>query len=376
MKRYNVIVIGTGGVGSSAAFHLARRGQSVLALERFSPGHDRGSSHGQTRIIRKAYFEHADYVPLLQRAYVLWAELEQLTALQLYEPVGLVEFGPPDGVVVSGVLGCAEKYQLPVELLDLEDLRRRFPGFRLPVGSVAVFEQDAGFLHVERCVRAHAQMAVANGCELAANNEVLGWTATAYGVEVRTQDETYAADRLVVAAGAWSSSLLRSLEIPLRVLRKHLHWYSCEDPCYAASSGCPAFFYEVPAGYLYGFPQIDPRGVKVAEHSGGTEIDDPLEDERAAEPDERARVEQFVGECLPGVSRTCSDHAVCYYTMSPDEHFVIDRHPDYEQVVFAAGLSGHGFKFTSVLGEVLADLAVTGASNQPIEFLSCGRFAQ
>ncbi|MEO8493922.1 MAG: FAD-dependent oxidoreductase, partial [Planctomycetota bacterium] len=165
-----------------------------------------------------------------------------------------------------------------------------------------------------------------------------------------------------------------SLGIKLRVLRKHLHWYACNDVRYRADHGCPAFFYETPAGYLYGFPQIDEQGVKVADHTGGTEISDPLADDKSPEPRDVQRVEQFVREYLPGVSTTAQRHAVCYYTMSPDEHFIVDRHPAHNNVVFAAGLSGHGFKFASVLGEVLADMALSGRPTLPMEFLHCGRF--
>jgi len=226
---------------------------------------------------------------------------------------------------------------------------------------------------VERCVLAHLAEAVRHGAELRTDETILDWQADDRGVTVRTNKQTYAAQKLVITAGAWSKDLLADLGIKLRVLRKHLHWYTTNTVSYRADNACPAFFFEVPQGHFYGFPQIDERGVKVADHTGGTEISDPLSDDRSTETEDVSRVENFLSEFLPGVSRTAYHHAVCYYTMSPDTHFIVDRHPVHGNVVFAAGLSGHGFKFTSVLGEVLSDLALAGATRLPIEFLSCQR---
>jgi monomeric sarcosine oxidase len=373
MSTYDVIVLGTGGVGSAAAFHLARRGATVLGLDRFPGGHANGSSHGETRIIRKAYFEHPDYVPLLNRAYELWSELEQRAGERLYHEVGLIEIGPPDGVVVPGVLTSARQHRLRVDELTAREAAERFPAFVVPDWSVAVFEQQAGFLMVERCVLAHLAEATKGGAELRTGETILNWQVNDSNVTVRTDKGTYSARKLVITAGAWAKYLLADLGIRLRVLRKHLHWYACDDVRYRADQGCPAFFYDTPAGFLYGFPQLDEQGVKVADHSGGTETSDPLTDDKATEPLDVERVEQFIREYLPGVSLKPQRHAVCYYTMSPDEHFIVDQHPAYENVVFAAGLSGHGFKFTSVLGEVLADLAMSGTTRQPIQFLGSQR---
>ena len=369
-NTYDVIGIGTGGVGSAAMLHLASRGCRVLGLDRFPGGHDRGSSHGQTRIIRLAYFEHADYVPLLRRAYELWSQLEQHAGRQLYFPVGLLEVGPPDGVVVPGVLDAAQRHGLSLEHLDRIAMRERFPGFVLPDGCSAYLETNAGYLLVEECVLAHLAAARKLGAELRVGETVVDWQATANGVRVRTDKATYHAGKLVISAGAWSGKLLADLGIDLRVRRKHLHWYQTANDLYRADRGGPCFFFEMPDGYFYGFPQIDALGVKVAEHSGGTVIDDPLHDDKSVEPHDRSRVEAFLSRTMPGVTRQATRHDVCYYTMSPDEHFIVDRHPAHPHVSFVAGLSGHGFKFTSVLGEILADFATTGAISLPIEFLS------
>ena len=374
MSSYDVIVLGTGGVGSAAAFHLARRGVRVLGLDRFPGGHDQGSSHGETRIIRKAYFEHPDYVPLLHRAYELWRELEPQSGQQLYREVGLVEAGPQEGIVVPGVLAAAQQHGLAVEVVSAADFKDRFPAFALPEGDVAVFEREAGFLRVEACVLEHLRQAATCGADLRAGEAVVSWQAGGSGVSVRTESATYHAASLVITAGAWARGLLADLGIPLPVRRKHLYWYACNDPCYRADNGCPAFFFETPAGYLYGFPQLDEQGVKVADHTGGTEVTDPLADDKSIESEDQRRVEAFLDSYLPGVSKRNTRHEVCYYTTSPDEHFIVDRHPQHANVVFAAGLSGHGFKFTCVLGEVLADLAIGGITTLPIEFLRCDRF--
>ncbi len=367
-------MLGAGGVGSAALYHLARRGVRALGIDRFAPGHDRGSSHGETRIIRLAYFEHADYVPLLRRAYELWEELAGRCGQRLYHETGLLEVGPPDGVVVPGVLASARRHSLGVESLDPSEAERRFPGFRIPGGMAAVFERRAGYLRVEDCVRAHAEAAVRLGARLATGETVLRWCADGAGVAVETDRGTHRAARLIVAAGAWSGGLLAELGVRLEVRRKTLLWYRTAASQPREENGGPGFFYETPGGLFYGFPEIGGGELKVAEHSGGESVADPLGVDRSLCPSDRRPVEAFLRRYVPGVaSGDCLRHAVCLYTMSRDEHFIVDRHPGHPQVAFAAGLSGHGFKFTSVLGEILAGVALEGASGLPIGFLSCER---
>ncbi len=371
---YDAIVLGTGGVGSAALMHLARRGLKVLGIDRFPPGHDRGSSHGESRVIRMAYFEHADYVPLLRRAYQLWSELEARCGKQLFHRVGLLEVGPPDGIVIPGVLKSAQEHQLSVDTLDAQQVHERFPGLHVPAGMSAVYEADAGYLLVEDCVLAHASSAVQHGAQLHIGESVQSWHAHGKTLHVVTDRGTYATEHLVITAGAWANDLLHDLGAPLRVVRKHLHWFASDKPCYGHTAHCPAFLYELPHGVFYGLPEIGPSGVKVGEHTGGAAVTSPLDDPRDAEPLDRQRVQAFVTQCLPACSTNVLRHARCFYTMSPDEHFIIDRHPAHDQVVFAAGLSGHGFKFTPVLGEVLAEMVVEGKSSQPVDFLNLERF--
>lgn len=383
MDRYDAIVLGTGGVGSAALMHLAARGATALGIDRFEPGHDRGSSHGQTRLIRQAYYEHPDYVPLLRRAFELWTRLEADAGQQLYHQVGLLQIGPPDGEVLQGVRASARQHALPIENLTAAESHRRFPGFRVDDDCEAIFETRAGYLLVERCVQAHASQAVRLGAHLHAGETVRDWRAEGTTVVVETDRGTYATSRLIVTAGAWAAPLLGQLRIPLEVRRKPLYWFRPQTDIYRADLACPAFLYDLekrgqnyfsaPAGCFYGVPQIDSAGIKVAEHTGGQVVADPLSVDRANDPADQQRVALFVERYLTQATTDCTDYTVCLYTMTPDRHFVVDAHPDHPQVVFAAGLSGHGFKFTGVLGEALSELALDGKTDLPIGFLSAGR---
>lgn len=382
-NRYDVIVLGLGGIGSAAICHVARRGHRVLGIDQFSPPHDRGSTHGQTRIIRQAYFEHPDYVPLVLRAYELWREVEAATGQTLLEQVGLLEVGPGDGVVVPGVLASAARHDLAVERLSAADAERRFPGFRVPGNYAAVFEPTAGFLHVERCVAAHLQLAVQAGAALQTNTAVASWSRSGNAIAVLTDRGEFRAERLIVAAGPWAAHVLPALGVPLVVRRKPLYWFAaaggdaatCANWPLSVAAGCPTFLYELSQGVFYGFPQFDDRGVKVARHSGGETVADASTVDRALDAADCDAVAEFVEAHLVGLARRPRDHATCMYTMSPDEHFVVDLLPGEPRVAFVAGLSGHGYKFAPVLGEILADLVDAGETKHPVGFLGLDRFA-
>lgn len=372
MQSYDAIVLGLGGVGGAALLQLAQRGARALGIERFGIAHDRGSSHGHTRIIRQAYFEHPNYVPLALRSYELWAELERRTGERLFHPVGLLQVGPPDGEVVRGVLASAAEHGLEVEQWSPSEIARRHPEFAASPETTGVFEARAGYLEVERCVAAHIGAATALGAEIALGEVVRSWRADGSGVAVETDRATYRAERLIVAAGAWSPELLAGLGIRFEVLRKPLFWFHAKGNAFGA--GCPCFLFETPAGEFYGFPALEPFGVKVAEHTGGERVGDPLDVDRELREADALRVQDFARAHLPGLKLEISQHAVCMYTMSPDKHFVLGTHPQDSRVVFAAGLSGHGFKFTPVLGEALAELALTGETALRVGFFSWRRF--
>jgi len=392
---YDAIVLGVGGVGSAALYHLARRCAHVAGIDQFSPPHSFGSTHGHTRVIRQAYFEHPDYVPLVMDSYRQWRELELKSRRQLLHQTGLVQFGPADGVVIPGVLLAADQHHLALEQLSPAEVRRRWPGLRPPDGFKAVFEPAGGYLLVEDCVRAYLAAAREAGARLITNTQVLAWSAENATVRLHTTDGDLAAFRLVIAAGAWATQLLSDMDIQLTVLRKSLFWFATEVAAYDESAGFPIFLFELPgdsqrpvslqtmghagqadrhAEVFYGFPKIDSRGVKFAEHSGGTVVNDPLLVQRLMDIEEKRRLVGVLSRHLPGVSNRVADHSVCLYTMSPDGQFIVGRHPQHANVAFVAGLSGHGFKFSPALGRALADLALDGGTSLPIQFLSPARF--
>ncbi|MEM8491928.1 MAG: N-methyl-L-tryptophan oxidase [Pseudomonadota bacterium] len=360
MNDYDLIVLGTGGMGSAALYSAAARGLRCLGLDRFPPAHDRGSSHGESRLIRLSYFEHADYVPLLRRSYELWDALDPA----LLHRSGLIYFGQENGAIIGGVLASANKHDLEVERVKAE----MFPQYQFVDGLQAVFEPDAGWLPVERCVQMHLDAATSAGAEYRWGEAVLSWEKYADGIRVRTESNSYSARALVIASGPWAGDLLPDLALPLTVVRKHLHWFACDDDRYQHG-----FFYELPHGQFYGFPVSGGR-IKIAEHTGGESVEDPLSACRDRCPEDDRRIAEFVAEFLPGVHQERLAHQTCFYTRTPDEHFVLDRHPQADNVAIVAGLSGHGFKFAPAIGEVLVDLATTSATPDEISFLSLQRF--
>jgi sarcosine oxidase len=371
--RYDVIVLGVGTMGSAALFELARRGRRVLGLEQFVPGHDRGSSTGQTRVIRKAYYEHPDYVPLLRRAFERWYDLEQRCGRRLFVECGCLSIGPADGELVPGVRRAADEHGLPVDVLTATELRRRCPAFRFGDDMIAVLERNAGFLYVEECVSAHADEAQRLGADLHTAEPALSWEAKGDGtVVVRTAKGVYAADRLVVTAGAWAGRLLSDLGLPLTVLRKVLLWFSAPDPASLRRDVFPIYMAETPAGFYYGFPVIDDLGHKVGRHDGGTAADPTTLDRNVTDAD-AADCAAFLRAHLPAASGPRREGKVCMYTVTPDRHFLMDCHPRLPQVIVAAGFSGHGFKFAPVVGEVLADLAENGRTDLPVGMFRIGR---
>lgn len=370
---YDAIVIGLGGMGSAAAFHLAKKGKKVLGLEAFEANHANGSSHGEHRIIREAYFEAPEYVPLIQRAYTLWRELEAESGRDLLQITGGLLLGDPESEVVTGSVESARQHNLEYELLQPDEVRERFPGFHLPEGLVAVFEPNAGYLRPEECVSAHLDGAIARGAELRFNEPVTGWESDGETVTVTTEQGSYQASSLVIAAGPWSSELLGALELPLTVVRiVNAHFRSTEPETFDQSQ-CPIYIWEVPEGTYYGFPCMPETGLKLGRHdrhdpTTARTIDRGVSD---AEIDE---LRTLLDIYMPGASGDVLKTLTCMYTITPDLHFILDTHPEHANVAYGCGFSGHGYKFASVIGEILADLAADGSTSHPIGFLSAGRF--
>jgi sarcosine oxidase len=371
---FDVIVAGVAGMGSAAACELARRGRRVLALEQFAVGHNQGSSHGHTRIIRQAYYEHPDYVPLVRRAFERWYDLEQRQGIHLLTSCGCLSIGRADSELIVGVRRSAREHSLPIEDLSSADLRRRFPQFRFGEEFVAVLENTAGFLYVEECVRAHVREARRHGADCRENEPLRSWQATGSGVEVRTDRGRYAAAKLVLTAGPWARQLLAARGVPLTVMRQVPMWFGTNSYAAFRRDVFPLYIADTPEGYFYGFPALDGNGAKVAQHYGAPELTDPAAINREASPRDEEPLRKFLRAHLPDVVGPCNKSAVCVYTLTPDRHFVIDLHPDHRNVAVAAGFSGHGFKFASVVGEILADLADAGRTDLPIFLFRADRF--
>jgi sarcosine oxidase len=371
---FDVIVLGVGGMGSAACAELARRGRRVLGLEQFPLVHARGSSHGHTRIIRTAYAEHPDYVPLVRRAFEKWYDLEQLTGRHLLTPCPCLNAGWDGSDHVRGVRESVRAHGLDAEELTGDEMNRAFPAFRFPAYFSGVLEQNAGFLYVEECVRAHIDTAVSLGATINGEEEVREWTVLNDGVEVTTARGTYHAAKLVVTAGAWATDLLGSIGVPLAVMRQTLLWFDAPLERFRRDR-FPIFIADTPRGAFYGLPAIDRRGVKIARHYGAPELPSPDGVDWNVTPDDVSAARSLLDEYVPGLGAFTGGQ-VCMYTVTPDRHFVIDVHPHFPQVVLACGFSGHGFKFASAVGEVLADLALDGKTRHEIGLFSARRMTK
>lgn len=366
-NSFDVIVVGLGGMGSAAAYHLARRGLRVLGLEKFTPAHDRGSSHGGSRIIRQSYFEDPAYVPLLLRAYELWEELAQRTGREVYRLTGGLFVGPPDCLTVSGSLRASREWDLPHQILDAAEVSRRFPTFAPQSGDIALYEAKAGFARPELTVQSHLDLAASHGAALHFGEQVLSWSDGPGGVAVRTGVGTYTAGQLVICPGAWAPAMLTELGVPITVERQVLYWLQPQGGT-TPFEDQPIFISENTLGQqIYGFPAIDgpAGGVKVAFFRKG-QVCTPDTIDRTVHPVEVDEMRARVSELLPALDGRPVHTATCMYSNTADEHFVIARHPGLANVTVACGFSGHGFKFVPVVGEVIADLVTEGCTPHPI----------
>ena len=377
----DVIVLGLGAVGSATAMQLAERGLRVRGFDQYAPPHKLGSSHGRSRIFRQAYFEDARYVPMLMRAYELWRKLEQDTHSSLLHETGALILGLPGGDLVQRSADSATQFGLPHQILEAADVHRRYPLFTVAKQAQALLEPDAGYLVPEDCITQQLRQAQRFGAQLHLDEPVLAWEADAggTGVSVHTAKGTYTAGRLVITAGPWAPQMLRELQLPLRVTRQILFWFQPEGGVKDFQPDrFPVYVFEAANGLppVYGFPLTGPEseGVKVALH-GSDDVCTPSTVNREVTAADEATVRQRLATTIPRLAGRLLHAETCLYTMTPDEHFIIDVHPQHPAVTLISGLSGHGFKFAVVLGEVLADLAITGNSRFDLGLFSLERFA-
>ena len=364
--RYDVIVIGVGAMGSATSYYLARRGKRVLGLERFGIPHSMGSSHGHTRIIRMAYYEDPSYVPLIIRAYELWRELQKSVGEKLLYTTGSIDAGPESSWVFKGSWDSCKLHDLRHEVLTGAEVRRRYPGYHLPPGTAALVQPDGGFLIPERCIVSYATAAQALGAEFHAHERVLEWEPLHGGARVRTERGTYEADKLVVTAGAWDGQILDILDGLAIAERQVVAWLQPARPEHFRTDNFPVFNLLVDEGRFYGFPVFGVPGFKFGKYHHLEEKVDPETVDREVYDRDEDMLRGFAERYFPDGAGPTMNLQTCMFTNTPDNHFVMDLHPDYPQVSFASPCSGHGFKFASVIGEIMADLAEKGMTRHPI----------
>lgn len=373
-KHYDAIVLGVGAMGSAACYHLAQRGKRVLGLEQFSIPHDQGSSHGMTRIIRLAYSEHPSYVNLLRRAYELWHELENVVNEKLLHTTGCIDAGPEDSWVFQGSWRSCKEHDLPHQVLTGAELRRKFPGYNLPDSIMAVLQPDGGFLAPEKCIVAFVTAAQAHGAEIHGHEPVVDWEPYRDGFRVLTTRDEYHCDKLIISAGAWAGKMipeLRDLTVPERQI---LAWLQPQRPEFFQPENFPVFNLMVEEGRYYGFPIFGIPGFKFARYHHFEETIDPDEFEREANDDDERTLREFCQRYFPlGVGPTMTLKS-CIFTNTPDRHFILDAHPKMKNLILVSPCSGHGFKFVSVIGEIVADLAHYGSTRHDISMFELARF--
>ncbi|MBI1210750.1 MAG: N-methyl-L-tryptophan oxidase [Alphaproteobacteria bacterium] len=357
-RTYDVIVVGVGAMGSAACWRLAQRGLRVLGLERFTIPNRMGSSHGVNRIIRLAYFEDPAYVPLLLRAYELWRDTEREAGKQLLHITRALDVGRADGRLVSGALESCRTHNLDHEVLDAAETMRRFPAHNIPSDFVALVEPQGGFVACEAAVTSQAKLARRAGADIHECEAMIEWTATANGVRVRTEHETYEAGNLILSSGAWVGEHVSELRGKAVPERQALGWFETKRPELFTPAAFPVSILETEdGGHPYQFPEWGVPGFKIGlyHHMNEHGAADTLARETSAK--DEALLRGIVERYFPAASGKILDLQTCLFTNTRDEHFVVDVLPATPQVVVASPCSGHGFKFASVMGEVLADLA-------------------
>jgi sarcosine oxidase len=374
-SSFDAIVIGIGGMGSATVYELARRGLRVLGLEQYDIPHDFGSSHGVNRVIRLTYWEDPAYVPLLRRAYELWREVENRHGERLLVITGSIDAGRTDSRMVTGSLRSCEVHALSHEVLDAAALHKRFPGYDLPSDMAAVYQPDGGFVLSERAIVTYVEEAHQLGAEIHAREPVLAWEEVDGTIVVKTAVAEYRAPRLVITAGPWAAALVPAFRTLARPERQVLLWAQPRRPEHFKVGVFPVFNMETPEGHFYGYPVYGNPGFKIGKYHHRLEEVNPDHMDRGCYPEDEAVVRAGIRRYFPDADGPTMGLKTCLFTNSPDGHFILDRHPTCRHVVLAAGFSGHGFKFCSVIGEIMAELAVEGGSRHDLELFRLSRFS-
>ena len=381
-RNFDVIVLGVGSMGSSTCYYLVKHGVKVLGLEQFDIPNELSSHAGQSRIIRKAYFEHPDYVPLLEKSYQNWKHLEDITGTQVYFKTGLLYFAKPDHLLMKGVHESANKYNIKLDTLSATDIKARYPQINIPDDCEKLFEPEAGFITPERAILLYTDKALQSGAVIKTKAKVVQWSKTTDGIEVTTSSGAYFAKKLIVAAGPWAGKMIRGLSSSLTVTRQMIAWVIPKNNSLFELGRLPCWMIvdDAKPGIFYGFPILPvgkfngPIGFKLAHHYHGV-ISDPDTISRVSTADDEANLVDTLNKFFPDGYKATHSMKTCMYTNTPDENFIIDFLPNYDKdVIVAAGFSGHGFKFASVVGEIMSDLAVKGSTPLPIGFLNGKRF--
>lgn len=372
--NFDCIIVGSGSIGMAAAYFLAKSGKKVCCIDAYEPPHTNGSHHGETRIIRYAYGEGEAYVPLALRSAQLWNELAAQVKEQLFLQTGVINVGDRSNPFIQTVIESARKYELPLEVLQAGEVMERWPGMSLPENMIAAYEPTSGVLKVEKCVEAYKKCAIEAGASLYFNEPVRQITARE-SVTVKTDTYTFTAEQCLVSSGAWTKQLLETMDVhlPLLPIRKTFAWYEADEQLYGTPA-FPAFAFELEEECYYGFPSIDGAGYKIGRHDGGDPID-PMKELLPFNETDRIDLDGFIRRYMPQVGRL-TEGKVCKYTMTPDEHFIIDRLPQASNIIVASGFSGHGFKFASVIGEIVSQMVMEGDCRYDIDLFKLNRFKE
>ena len=379
LNEFDVIVLGAGGMGSATAYYLAAAGKKVLLLEQFELNHQKGSSYGESRVIRYSY-DNPIYVELMRAAYPLWFALEKEAEEKLYIKTGGLDFGNPNEETFQILKRSMDEANLAYEYLSKQEVERRFPQFRLDEGMAAIFQADTGLLKPSRCVLAHIRLAQKYGAAVRDRTPIIKINPQIDGVEVVTPTETLTADRLVITAGSWTKSLLAPLgiDLPLRVMPCQLGFYQPTDKQAFAPDRFPVFFAHMNGDYgemPYGIPHEDDSiGVKVTTFYGWQTVEHPSQVDYTPSDEWVESMRGFSRQYIPGAAGETIYTRRCLYTMTEDKHFIVDRHPVYPQIAFGAGFSGHGFKFSTLIGKILAELVTEGETHHDISLFQLKRF--